>query len=109
MKKEYCLRIHCAPQNILKITKIIELEPNDIYGWAYTFNEINFNSILDKVEKKMTQLNKVESLNDKIELWIYYEYEDQCNLEFDPTLLKKLGKMGCTLCISCWDKIWKPN
>jgi hypothetical protein len=105
MKKEYCFRIHFESQNFSKISKLMELEPNDTYGWAYKFNETNFMSILDKIEKKITHLNKIESLNDKIELWIYYEYEHQCNLEFDPLLLKRLGKMGCTLCISCWDKI----
>ncbi|MCG9881230.1 MAG: hypothetical protein MH472_11590 [Bacteroidia bacterium] len=37
-------------------------------------------------------------------LRINYEYDDQCNLEFLPAQLKKLGDLGVVLCISCWEK-----
>ena len=106
MNKVYCFRIHVLQHNFSKISKIIQLEPNDINGWAYSFNEkeANYMNILDNIVTNISYLNKIENLTDKIEFWIYYEYENQCNLEFDPDLLQKLGNIGCTLCISCWNK-----
>ncbi len=38
-----------------------------------------------------------------ITIWMLYEYDQQCNLEFDPIRMKRLGDNGIGLCISCWD------
>ena len=39
-----------------------------------------------------------------ISIWVLYEYEGQCNMEYDPESMKKLGESGILLCISCWEK-----
>ena len=31
---------------------------------------------------------------------IYY-YDKQCNMEFDPDLMERMGKLGLKLCVSC--------
>lgn len=105
MPKVYCLRIHVLQENFLKVSKILNLVPNDVHGWAYSFSGTNDNylAILDKMKISLSKLNKIESMTDKIEFWVYYEYADQCNLEFEPEILQKLSKIGCTLCISCWE------
>ncbi len=33
-----------------------------------------------------------------------YEYEQQCNMEFKPKIMKQIGNLGVVLCISCWEK-----
>lgn len=38
-----------------------------------------------------------------ISIWRYYEYDEQCNFEFSPQELKRMGDNGITFCISCWD------
>ncbi len=103
---KYCLRIHVLPQNYTKISESLKIVPNDIYGWAYTFNdkETDYMNVIENVITNFSLLNEIEQINDKIEFWIYYEYDDQCNLEFGPILLEKLSLIGCTLCISCWNK-----
>ena len=39
-----------------------------------------------------------------ISIWVLYEYEGQCNMEYDPVSMKKIGENGIVLCISCWEK-----
>ncbi len=60
-----------------------------------------FLSILDG---KYEQLKEIGISREDITFWVLYEYEDQCNLEFNPEEMAKMGKEGITLCISCWEK-----
>lgn len=46
--------------------------------------------------------NNIDTID--VSIWILYEYEQQCNLEFDLVTLKALSKLGIQLCISCWEK-----
>ena len=39
-----------------------------------------------------------------ITIWLLYEYDQQCNMEFSKHQLKKLASLGITFCISCWQK-----
>lgn len=102
----YCLRMHVLEHNFPKISRTLNLVNNDKYGWAYSFNhtDTDYVKLLDNVITNFSKLNKIENLSEKVEFWIYYEYEQQCNLELEPLLLQKLGKIGSTLCVSCWDK-----
>ena len=50
---------------------------------------------------------KLESIGisrEDISIWVLYEYEGQCNMEYDPVSMKKIGENGIVLCISCWEK-----
>jgi hypothetical protein len=58
---------------------------------------------IDLLEGKYEQLAKVDIQRSDIIFWQYYAYDSQCNLEFTPKQLKKLGDNEIRLCVSCWD------
>ena len=62
------------------------------------------NEFLDILEPNFSQLDELEINRNDISLWHLYEYENQCNMEFHPSDLKRLGECVITLCISCWEK-----
>ncbi|AFY71731.1 hypothetical protein Pse7367_3496 [Thalassoporum mexicanum PCC 7367] len=33
-----------------------------------------------------------------------YEYDQQCNMEFNPKEMKRMGENGIKLCITCWER-----
>ena len=35
------------------------------------------------------------------QIWMIYYYDKQCNMEFDPELMDRMGKLGLKLCVSC--------
>ena len=35
------------------------------------------------------------------QIWMIYYYDKQCNMEFDPELMERMGKLGIKLCVSC--------
>ncbi len=61
------------------------------------------NNFLDILENKYAKLTELGVQRDDITVWNYYEYDGQCNIEYDPNRMKRLGENGITLCISCWD------
>jgi hypothetical protein len=61
------------------------------------------NIFLDILDRKYSVLEKLNIKRSDISIWMLYEYDQQCNMEFDPKRLKRLGDNGITLCISCWD------
>jgi len=61
------------------------------------------NEFLDILENNYEKLEKIGIKRDNITFWFLYEYDQQCNMEFDPIRLKRLGDNGITLCISCWE------
>ena len=85
--------------------------PNNIPNtWTYQINTIaqdNYfdfiNIFLDILENKYKKLADLGIQKNDISIWHLYEYDQQCNMEFDPTRLKRLGDNGITFCISCWD------
>ena len=58
---------------------------------------------LSLLEGKYDQLKKNGIKRDDISVWLLYEYDGQCNLEFSPQDMYNLGKEGITFCISCYD------
>ena len=115
------LEIHFAPsvETFKKLTNILGVEPNDNFAdfpnnipscWTYEvadhkpgeyFDFINI--FLDILERKYADLEKLNIKRSQILIWMLYEYDQQCNMEFDPIRLKRLGDNGIKLCISCWD------
>lgn len=59
---------------------------------------------LSLLEGKYEKLESIGISRENISIWILYEYEGQCNMEYDPESMKKLGESGILLCISCWEK-----
>lgn len=58
---------------------------------------------LSLLNGKYDQLEKIGITRDNISIWMLYEYEGQCNMEFSPEDMYNLGKEGIVLAISCWE------
>ncbi|MBX3165339.1 MAG: hypothetical protein KF900_12765 [Bacteroidetes bacterium] len=121
MKSYDKLEIHFDPSvdTFNKLTTILGVQPSDDFAdfpnkipscWTYEvvddkpdeyFDFINI--FLDILETKYADLEKLNIKRDDITVWMLYEYDQQCNMEFDPARLKRLGDNGIKLCISCWD------
>ena len=103
------------------ITKILDLKPlkfentkdsdNQFSLWAYEIQEGDNNPYFDFIheflnilEPKFLDLEKLGILKDNILLWLLYEYDQQCAMEFHPKEMKRLGDSGIHLNIDCWQK-----
>jgi hypothetical protein len=111
MKNTYILKIHCEQQQIETVTNIVGIPPsrNEFSYWEFMLIEkesdpyIEFvNEFLNLLEGKYEKLSKIGVERDDIEVWMLYEYDQECNLEFSPEEMKRLGESGITLCVSCW-------
>ncbi len=110
MPYTYTLRIHAPDETHSQISKILGQNPNATHGWAYQLEEktedapIPFiDTFLDILEGKEAALKECGVGDEDIKIWMIYEYEGQCNMEFAPSDLKKLGEKGISLCISCYE------
>jgi hypothetical protein len=107
----YELRINTEEKFYKKVSSIVELQPESFkYGWSY---EIVFEEqkeyydiiakLLDSLEGNYEELQKLGIGINDISIWLIYGYHNQCNMEFEPKTLERLGKRGITLCISCYE------
>lgn len=107
----YELKIDTEKKYYNEVSSIIGLYPNSYkYGWLYdiVFEEQkeHFDIIakfLNSLEENYGKLEELGIKNSDISIWITYEYNNQCNMEFDPKNLKRLGEKGIKLCISCYE------
>ncbi|MEI6332529.1 MAG: hypothetical protein WCP16_25085 [Pseudanabaena sp. ELA645] len=111
-------------QNIEAISAILGVQPNwTSRNWCFAvirdydnddmdeiceyehFDDIPsfIDQFVDLLEGKYKQLAKIDIQRSDIIFWQYYAYDGQCNLEFTPKQLKKLGDNEIRLCVSCWD------
>lgn len=109
MSSSYLLRIKIDRDNAEKISSVLESKPTStLFYWeiAIEENSENFsesiNYFLNLIEKSINKLNTIGVHNEDISIWYLYEYNEQCNMEFHPEDLKRMGSLGITLCISCW-------
>lgn len=61
------------------------------------------NIFCDMLENKYEKLAELGIPKDDILFWYIYEYDQQCNMEFEPAEMKRLGDNGISLCVSCWE------
>jgi len=119
MRAIYELQLHfdASLETFNAITKILsKLPKKENYiqpipsTWAYEvvcededpyFDFIN--EFLNILEGNFERLIEIGVEKNNISIWLLYEYDSQCNMEFDPKRLMRLGENGITLCISCWD------
>lgn len=109
-----------------KITRLLGVEPKPVdleskfnkrpnskpYGvWRYQVIEKDegpyfdfINVFLDILDPHYSSLEKLGIERDDIIFWYLYEYDQQCNMEFHPSKMKRLGESGIALCISCWQQ-----
>jgi len=59
---------------------------------------------LDLLTRHGEALAQLGVVAEEITVWYIYAYEQQCNMEFGPALMKRMGELGVTLCISCYEK-----
>ena len=114
------ISFNASVETFNKITEILGVKPTDTKfddfpngipaTWTYEVVEKDedpyfdfINIFLDILETKYNLLEELNIQRDDITLWFLYEYDQQCNMEFDPVRLKRLGVNGIKLCISCWD------
>jgi hypothetical protein len=107
----YELRINVEEKFFEIVSSIVGLQPKSYkFGWSY---EIVFEEqkeyydiiakLLDSLEGKYEELQKLGIENNDISIWLIYGYHNQCNMEFRPNTLERLGKREITLCISCYE------
>lgn len=77
---------------------IYEVVPED--GVYFDFVD-EFFSLLDGNYASLVQLGVSK---EDISFWVLYGYKDQCNLEFTPNQLLRLGQSEIHLCISCFQE-----
>lgn len=108
------LRINADSKEIKNsISSILELEANMPFKHSFWGFEINdeesdivhpIDFFYGKLIHKLNDLKALGITNDNITIWELYEYDQQCNLEYDSETIGKLNALGVTLCISCWQK-----
>lgn len=110
-KTIYRLQIRCSTdEQVRKVSSILNREPAEPMGNTWLEVEEKkgdeyfdfINQFLDILEGKYEQLQSVGVHREDISVWFLYQYEDQCNMEFLPSDLKRLGTNRISLCISCW-------
>lgn len=109
-KSIYSLRISCTIEDqIDKVSNLLNKSPSQKIGnmWCLEVEERESDEYFDFVsilKGNYKQLESIGILREDISIWFLYEYEGQCNMEFLPDSLKKLGENEISLCVSCWNK-----
>ena len=111
MKYFFSLRIEAEQEQVFKINDILGIKSNyPEVSWGYKLKTKNqsytnfVDSFLKVLDGKYDDLQKIGIKRENISIWMIYEYEEQCNMEFSPKELKKLGENEITFCISCFKK-----
>jgi len=58
--------------------------------------------LLDLIEPHVDTLIEAGVCFDNSSIWMTYGYFNQCNMEFDAIILKRIGDLGLKLCVSCY-------
>ena len=110
MNSSYILKIHTDKQNFNLLNDLFEYTTSSKEGvWEYGLEEDSAGfanalcHLIDLLESKQQQLVQHGFDFDEVSIWYLYEYSGQCNMEFEPQDLKRLGNLGVRLCISCWE------
>jgi len=122
--KYYNLYIHFEPSwdTYNRITEIIGQQPQEYKQshfeksnipstWWIQLNQdeedspIDFiNVFMDLLEPNFEKLNEIGIRNNDIVIWLVYEYDKQCSMEFDSEELERIGRNSITLCIDCLER-----
>jgi len=100
------IRILTNKEKYIEINKIFNLTKNvnDINFWEIEVPENSIKIAYDILIEKIKLLERIDITKNDVSLWFLYEYENQCNMEFTTHEINLIGKLGITLCISCWEK-----
>ncbi len=90
------LGVDCTHSSSVKwVLEVIEKSDKEYYDFI--------NSFLDLLEGKYSELNDLGVNRDDITIWYFYIHDGQCNMEFAPREMKRLGDNQIGLCISCYE------
>ena len=106
----YFLRI-ISNENKELINNIIGVKSDSrSKSWTYRVikeeldNYFDFiNNFLDLLEGKYQALADIGIQKNNITIWMIEEFSGDCNMEFDPVRMKRLGDNGINLCITCYE------
>lgn len=111
MEISYSLRISFIEDSLKDIVSdILGIKPNmEDVDWGLEKilldeSQPYFEYFLELLDGKFEKLESIGILRSDISIWVLYQYDHQCNMEFIPTTLKRLGENGIALCISCWSE-----
>jgi len=107
----YQLRINVIEKYYTLVSSILNLYPQSYkFGWSYEIileeQKDYFDVIvkfLNSLEENYLRLIELGIEKNDITIWLIYGYKNQCNMEFEPSTLKRLGENGIKLCISCYE------
>lgn len=109
-KSYYSLRIKTKEANYETVSQILRKQPNELSkGWIIEVESSEnkyydyINNFLDILEGNYEQLRNIGVARNDISIWVIYEYNQQCNFEFIPKDLKRLGDNEISLCVSCYE------
>ncbi|WP_222166593.1 hypothetical protein [Edaphocola aurantiacus] len=109
MKEFYSIKIEVNnTRHFDSISEIFNFSPKETQlDWELILSEESIegnvlNYTVDLLNTKLSELKNIGIELDKISIWYHYEYEDQCNIEFDTKTLSKVAELGVSFCISCW-------
>ncbi|MCL1943925.1 MAG: hypothetical protein FWF54_10315 [Candidatus Azobacteroides sp.] len=108
----YSLQIDTSIDKYDMINGILGVKSNSPHaGWEFGIEQkdddeyIHFiDYFLSILKDKYEQLEVIGVTRNDISVWMLYEYEGQCNMEFSSEDMYNLGKEGIVLCVSCWEK-----
>jgi hypothetical protein len=110
---KHVLRIECKSVHFDTVDRILNTHRsnNDDLYWELIIIDDDTNSsppiyyidaFLPLLQGKYQALEEIGISREEITIWKYYEYDEQCNLEFHPNEMKQLADNGIVLCVSCW-------
>ena len=113
MKITFALKIDASQSELSNISGILGRKSSSFEHDIWTLEIIEKESdpptdfvhdFLELLEGKYQELSQCGVEKSDISIWIYYEYDEQCNLEFLPEDMKRLGSNGIALCVSAYQQ-----
>jgi len=97
----YELRILCDSKTKGEIEREIDKSDRDFeVNWYKKFTSESM--ALKETKIILDRVSTLNVPNEDITLWLFYAYENECNLEFDTLFLELISELGISFCISCW-------
>ena len=110
MSSFYSLRIETDESKYEQVSQILGINIIDYsLGWIFetVLNDLDnidvITEYLNLLENNYLSLEQIGVRKEDVSIWLIYEYYNQCNLEFAPETLKRLGENGIRFCISCYE------
>ncbi|UBM59232.1 hypothetical protein LAG90_00985 [Marinilongibacter aquaticus] len=111
MGSYYKLQIRFDAKSKEALTEVLG-SSHPVYSntWVKIINEGSdedadaLNIFIRLIKENKGKFKEIGIKPEDISVWSYYEYEGQCNMEFEPEIMKQLGDLGIALCVSCWER-----